>query len=57
MAADPVSVAFKLPERKSTALRELRGGFATFFAMAYIVVLNPLILGGGKDLYARNVRK
>ncbi|WP_034266374.1 NCS2 family permease [Actinospica robiniae] len=55
MAADPVSLAFKLPERKSTVLRELRGGFATFFAMAYIVVLNPLILGGGKDLYGHTL--
>ncbi|WP_233201798.1 NCS2 family permease [Cryobacterium sp. Y11] len=26
--------------------REFRGGFATFFAMVYIVVLNPLILSG-----------
>ncbi|GIF99587.1 MFS transporter [Catellatospora citrea] len=30
--------------------REVRGGLATFFTMAYIVVLNPLILGGGKDM-------
>jgi adenine/guanine/hypoxanthine permease len=29
--------------------REIRGGLATFFTMAYIVVLNPLILGGGVD--------
>jgi len=29
--------------------REVRGGFATFFTMAYIVVLNPLILGAGVD--------
>ncbi|MEV6984467.1 NCS2 family permease [Sphaerisporangium sp. NPDC051017] len=29
--------------------REIRGGLATFFTMAYIVVLNPLILGGVKD--------
>lgn len=37
---------FKLTERKSTVGREIRGGFATFFAMVYIVVLNPLILSG-----------
>ncbi len=55
MAADPVSVAFKLPERGSNVLREVRGGLATFFAMAYIVVLNPLILGGGKDLYGHTL--
>jgi AGZA family xanthine/uracil permease-like MFS transporter len=29
--------------------REVRGGLATFFTMAYIVVLNPLILGAGVD--------
>ncbi|MCW1250569.1 NCS2 family permease [Acaricomes phytoseiuli] len=37
---------FKLSERGSSFSREIRGGFATFFAMSYIVVLNPLILGG-----------
>lgn len=37
---------FKLSERGSTLGREIRGGFATFFAMSYIVVLNPLILQG-----------
>lgn len=37
---------FKLTERGSTLGREFRGGFATFFAMVYIVVLNPLILSG-----------
>ncbi|TDQ00273.1 NCS2 family permease [Labedaea rhizosphaerae] len=29
--------------------REVRGGLATFFAMSYIVVLNPLIIGTVKD--------
>lgn len=37
---------FKITERGSTLAREIRGGFATFFAMSYIVVLNPLILSG-----------
>ncbi|MGO4188173.1 NCS2 family permease [Pseudarthrobacter sp. TAF60_1] len=37
---------FKISERGSNFSREIRGGFATFFAMSYIVVLNPLILGG-----------
>ena len=37
---------FKITERGSTAGREVRGGLVTFFAMAYIVILNPLILGG-----------
>jgi AGZA family xanthine/uracil permease-like MFS transporter len=37
---------FKISERGSNFSREIRGGFATFFAMSYIVVLNPLILRG-----------
>jgi len=40
---------FSITERGSTIGREVRGGFATFFTMAYIVVLNPLILGGATD--------
>ena len=40
---------FKITERGSTLAREIRGGFATFFTMAYIVVLNPLIIGTVKD--------
>ncbi|MEU7904056.1 NCS2 family permease [Actinoplanes sp. NPDC049118] len=40
---------FEISARGSTVGRELRGGFATFFTMAYIVVLNPLILGAGVD--------
>lgn len=41
---------FKITERGSTLGAEIRGGFATFFAMSYIVVLNPLILGLGPDV-------
>ena len=37
---------FKIAQRGSTVKREIRGGIVTFFTMAYIVVLNPLILGG-----------
>jgi AGZA family xanthine/uracil permease-like MFS transporter len=37
---------FRITERGSNLSREIRGGFATFFAMSYIVVLNPLILRG-----------
>ncbi|ASN50775.1 NCS2 family permease [Sinomonas sp. R1AF57] len=37
---------FKISERGSSVAREIRGGLATFFAMSYIVVLNPLILSG-----------
>ncbi len=40
---------FKITERGSTVGREIRGGFVTFFTMAYIVALNPLILGGATD--------
>jgi AGZA family xanthine/uracil permease-like MFS transporter len=40
---------FRLTERGTTVEREVRGGFATFFTMAYIVVLNPIILSSGVD--------
>src|SRR3954452_10120362 len=36
---------FKITERGSTVPRELRGGLVIFVTMAYIVVLNPLIIG------------
>ena len=40
---------FHISERGSTIGREVRGGLVTFFTMAYIVVLNPLILGYAAD--------
>ncbi|WP_432483064.1 NCS2 family permease [Kineococcus esterisolvens] len=40
---------FRIAERGSTVAREVRGGLATFFTMAYIVVLNPLIIGTQPD--------
>ena len=40
---------FKITERGSTVGREVRGGLVTFFTMAYIVVLNPLIIGTVPD--------
>ena len=40
---------FEISARGSSVGREVRGGFATFFTMAYIVVLNPLILAAGVD--------
>jgi AGZA family xanthine/uracil permease-like MFS transporter len=46
---------FKISERGSTLSREIRGGFATFFAMAYIIVLNPIILGSAKDMYGHHL--
>ena len=41
---------FSLSARGSTYGREIRGGLVTFFTMAYIVVLNPLIIGTAKDM-------
>ncbi|OEU91608.1 MFS transporter [Streptomyces abyssalis] len=35
---------FRISERHSTLAREVRGGATTFMAMAYIVLLNPVIL-------------
>lgn len=35
---------FHISERGSTIGREIRGGVVTFFAMAYILVVNPSIL-------------
>jgi AGZA family xanthine/uracil permease-like MFS transporter len=40
---------FKITERGSTINREVRGGVVTFFTMAYIIVLNPLIIGFAQD--------
>src|SRR5690606_15800963 len=40
---------FEISARGSTLGREIRGGLATFFTMAYIVVLNPLILSSATD--------
>ncbi|WP_369201615.1 NCS2 family permease [Streptomyces sp. PU-14G] len=46
---------FRISDRGSTVGRELRGGLATFFAMAYIIVLNPIILGAGTDKYGHQL--
>ena len=40
---------FRISERGSTVSQEIRGGLVTFFTMAYIVVLNPLIIGTVPD--------
>ncbi|MFF2010932.1 NCS2 family permease [Streptomyces sp. NPDC058195] len=37
---------FHISERGSTVAREVRGGIATFMAMCYILLLNPLLLSG-----------
>lgn len=44
---------FHISERGSTVGTELRAGVVTFFAMAYIIILNPLILGTGEDINGR----
>src|SRR5690606_25632142 len=41
---------FEITRRGSTVAQEVRGGLVTFFAMAYIVILNPIILSGGVDV-------
>ncbi|WP_338675789.1 NCS2 family permease [Streptomyces sp. SCSIO 30461] len=46
---------FRIGARGSTVAREVRGGFATFFTMAYILVLNPIILGGVEDKYGHTL--
>ncbi|WP_433478215.1 NCS2 family permease [Spirillospora sp. CA-142024] len=46
----PLERLFDLTGRGTTVPRELRGGVTTFFAMAYIILLNPIILGGAKDV-------
>ncbi|MFW7414609.1 NCS2 family permease [Demequina sp. SO4-18] len=40
---------FEITARGSTLVQEIRGGLTTFFTMAYIVVLNPLIIGTVAD--------
>ncbi|MDO4908572.1 MAG: NCS2 family permease [Corynebacterium sp.] len=40
---------FKISERGSSIGTEIRAGLVTFFAMAYIVILNPLVLGTSAD--------
>ncbi|MEE4591850.1 NCS2 family permease [Streptomyces sp. DSM 41524] len=53
--ANGIDKFFKISERGSSVSREIRGGLATFFAMAYIVVLNPIILGAGTDKFGHQL--
>jgi AGZA family xanthine/uracil permease-like MFS transporter len=46
---------FKISARGSTFGREVRGGFATFFTMAYILVLNPIILSSAEDKFGERL--
>ncbi|SEC08372.1 putative MFS transporter, AGZA family, xanthine/uracil permease [Paramicrobacterium humi] len=41
---------FEITKRGSSVGAEVRGGVVTFVAMAYIVVLNPIILSSGADV-------
>ncbi|MER7429296.1 NCS2 family permease [Nonomuraea rubra] len=41
---------FELTGRGTTVGREVRGGLTTFMAMAYIILLNPIILAGARDV-------
>ena len=57
-AAAPTSALdryFKISERGSSIATEFRGGLAAFFAMSYIVVLNPLVIGTGADASERTL--
>ncbi|MFG2756138.1 NCS2 family permease [Streptomyces wuyuanensis] len=46
---------FRISARGSTLAREVRGGIATFFTMAYILVLNPIILGSAQDKFGNQL--
>ncbi|SEC07786.1 NCS2 family permease [Microbacterium hydrocarbonoxydans] len=41
---------FEISKRGSTIGTEIRGGLVTFVTMAYIVILNPIILSGSADV-------
>jgi AGZA family xanthine/uracil permease-like MFS transporter len=41
---------FEISARRSTMAAEIRGGVVTFIAMAYIIVLNPIILSSPQDV-------
>ncbi|MFL1376198.1 MULTISPECIES: NCS2 family permease [unclassified Nocardiopsis] len=51
----PLDRFFHISERGSTFGTEVRGGLATFFAMAYIIVLNPLILSSAQDVNGQSL--
>ena len=41
---------FHISDRGSSISREIRGGVTTFVAVAYLIVLIPLIIGDAKDV-------
>ncbi|ABK72060.1 NCS2 family permease [Mycolicibacterium smegmatis] len=46
---------FDITARGSTLTAEIRGGVVTFIAMAYIIVLNPVILSSAPDVDGNNL--
>lgn len=52
---EKVDAFFNIKARGSTVEQEVRGGFVTFFAMAYIIVLNPIILSAGADKFGHHL--
>ncbi|MGJ0203677.1 solute carrier family 23 protein [Leucobacter sp. gxy201] len=48
--AGAVDRYFKITERGSSFAAEIRGGLVTFVTMAYIVILNPIILTSSADV-------
>ncbi|MGJ9413587.1 NCS2 family permease [Aeromicrobium sp. CF4.19] len=44
-----IDTYFRISDRGSNVGREVRGGVVTFLTMAYIIVLNPIILSGVPD--------
>lgn len=46
----PLDKFFSISVRGSTISREIRGGVTTFVAMAYLIVLIPLIIGDATDV-------
>ncbi|MFT3970890.1 MAG: NCS2 family permease [Micropruina sp.] len=48
--ASGLDAFFEITARGSNHAREVRGGLVTFFTMAYILALNPLIIGTATDV-------
>lgn len=46
---------FEISARGSSLGAEVRGGVVTFIAMAYIIVLNPIILSSNKDVLGNSL--
>ena len=46
---------FEITRRRTTTGAEIRGGLVTFVTMAYIVILNPIILSAGKDVVGNHL--